>query len=72
MTWEWATPGSNVWHNGSGVPTTTYSPQPQAFWVHPGGSACFRAFYTTAGNETPYGWDDVPGISAPVCITVKP
>ncbi|WP_370091678.1 hypothetical protein [Streptacidiphilus sp. MAP12-20] len=71
--YQWAAPGSNIWHNGSVVhvagPQVT---RPPAVWIKATGSACFRAVYTqTYPLITPYGSTLIPATSAPVCVTVK-
>lgn len=63
--WQWSTPGSNVWHTGTTVLTSINAPRPAAIWTRPGGSACYRVVYSEPS-------DVIPGISAPVCVMVKP
>ncbi|MBF9068117.1 hypothetical protein [Streptacidiphilus fuscans] len=74
LSYEWSTPGSSNWHLGSTVMITGTGAgaTPAGVWVHPGGSACFRASYLETVPASSYGGLNITATGAPVCLTVKP
>ncbi|MEY9938020.1 hypothetical protein ABH932_001172 [Streptacidiphilus sp. MAP5-52] len=64
--YQWAYPGSGVWHNGSYYQFVPAGATLTPTWVRASSSACFRVVSQVNGV------DYAPSTSAPVCLTVKP